>query len=737
MKHSEDALIVDSRPPAELELAAQVAPIIEQMLGDGYSVIDPETRIWTADAAEELRHRIEDNPDVSGPDQWTKLQNQLAGASRKTILLAAEIVLLRGQPDKDAKAPTRIDNIQGILALLPLPMELPMEWKQAIEARPKAGFKSARGYRGSLWKHVIWVSRFVIHLRNSHPEVQQRAAENPWQLQNLMLDLADDQADIRNALQYLAYPETFEPIASHEKKATIRDAFEPTSSNDPDPRAALDAELLSIRRELAMTRQEPFHFWSQGVQELWNPDAPRNDDSREDAEPRGIHYWVFAPGSQAHRWDEQYADGVMALEWDSLGDFSTYDGRDEIIEKLAEARANGTRPTHDANAIYEFVHELQPGDVVYAKRGQQVIVGRGVVTSHAKFDDVRRDFKNFRAVDWTHKGEWPAGITLPVKTMTDYTHKTGFIEEMEAIFGVDQDTQPSAETLPPYTEDDFLREVFLSETDYVRLRSLLQRKKNVILTGPPGVGKTFAAKRLAYSIMGEKDPSRVQTVQFHQSYSYEDFVMGFRPTGDGGFTLTRGPFYKFCDLAREDQSRDYFLIIDEINRGNVSRIFGELLMLIEGDKRGQHIRMLYNDEQFSVPANLHIIGMMNTADRSLATMDYALRRRFGFFRMRPAFGSTQFQRYLTAKNSDELDSLIDVIVALNIAITEDPALGPGFEVGHSYVVGNHFAGSGWLESVIEDELIPLIEEYWFDQPATASEWSDRLRGALDCQRQYG
>src|SRR5699024_7598761 len=168
------------------------------------------------------------------------------------------------------------------------------------------------------------------------------------------------------------------------------------------------------------------------------------------------------------------------------------------------------------------------------------------------------------------------------------------------------------------------------------LVALVQNKKNVILQGAPGVGKTYVAKRLAYSMMGEKDPNRVMMVQFHQSYTYEDFIMGFRPS-ENGFELKRGAFYKFCKLAEIDSEREYFFIIDEINRGNLSKIFGELFMLIENDKRGAELQLLYTDEKFSVPSNIYIIGMMNTADRSISILDYALCRRFPFYVMCDGF----------------------------------------------------------------------------------------------------
>ena len=196
----------------------------------------------------------------------------------------------------------------------------------------------------------------------------------------------------------------------------------------------------------------------------------------------------------------------------------------------------------------------------------------------------------------------------------------------------------------------------MSESNYNKLVSLIVKKKNVILQGPPGVGKTYVAKKLAYSIIGAEDDRRVKMIQFHQSYSYEDFIMGYRPSGEAGkFALKTGAFYDFCIDAKKDPSRDYFFIIDEINRGNLSKIFGELFMLIESDKRGEAygIQLVYsnNNEKFWIPENVHIIGLMNTADRSLAMLDYALRRRFAFYEMKPGFDTEQFKKYSNNDNN--------------------------------------------------------------------------------------
>jgi len=207
--------------------------------------------------------------------------------------------------------------------------------------------------------------------------------------------------------------------------------------------------------------------------------------------------------------------------------------------------------------------------------------------------------------------------------------------------------------------------------------------------------------------------------------------MGWRPDG-AGFILSEGPFYKFCKTANDDDERPYFFIIDEINRGNLSKIFGELLMLIEEDKRGKSIRLLYKDEQFSVPPNIHIIGMMNTADRSLAMIDYALRRRFAFYDLIPAFQSDGFIKYQERIDNSKLNSLISVVEKLNADIGRDASLGDGFRIGHSYFCANDKdIDDDWLCDVVEYELVPLLNEYWFDEPSKAEGWTRQLRGAVN------
>lgn len=301
---------------------------------------------------------------------------------------------------------------------------------------------------------------------------------------------------------------------------------------------------------------------------------------------------------------------------------------------------------------------------------------------------------------------------------------------MDIIREENQVTPIGGEELETYSKEDFLSEVYMASEKYDTLKGLLFNKKNVILQGAPGVGKTFAAARLAYSIIGAKDDSRVNLIQFHQNYSYEDFVMGYKPSGDG-FELKNGVFYEFCQKAANNPDMPYFFIIDEINRGNMSKIFGELLMLIEKDYRGKKLTLAYSGLPFSVPKNLYIIGMMNTADRSLALIDYALRRRFSFFAMEPGFNSEGFKEYLKAFDNDTFQILIEKIKELNLEIVKDPSLGNGFCIGHSYFCGQDECSDEWLQSVVEYDILPMLEEYWFDEPAKLQKWQNVLRGVFN------
>ena len=286
----------------------------------------------------------------------------------------------------------------------------------------------------------------------------------------------------------------------------------------------------------------------------------------------------------------------------------------------------------------------------------------------------------------------------------------------------------------PY--DDAHKDLFIPRSDFDRLLISIKSRKNLILQGPPGTGKTFIARRIAWCLIGRKDNVPIEMVQFHQSYAYEDFVQGYRPTDNGGFELKDGVFHRFCERARANPDTRHVFIIDEINRGNLSRIFGELLMLIEADKRSEDyaVALTYSDRRFHVPENVFILGMMNTADRSLALVDYALRRRFAFETLEPAYGTNNgraaFEKYLMDKRTDQdlVRRISDRMDKLNETIRNDEELGPGFQIGHSYFVpgDSDTPSEDWYKNIVDTQIAPLLREYWFDSPKDVQKQVDRL-----------
>tara|TARA_X000000368_G_C23050900_1_gene721361 strand:- start:1133 stop:2755 length:1623 start_codon:yes stop_codon:yes gene_type:complete len=271
-------------------------------------------------------------------------------------------------------------------------------------------------------------------------------------------------------------------------------------------------------------------------------------------------------------------------------------------------------------------------------------------------------------------------------------------------------------------EDDHYEnsdDLFLEDNEIKTIVDLLMNKKNIILQGPPGTGKTFMAKRICNKLVGSEDTLNISTIQFHQSYSYEDFIQGYRPTSSG-FELKDGIFIDICNKAKEQPHKKFFLIIDEINRGNLSKIFGELMMLIENDKRGEDysINLTYSDssENFYIPENIYLIGTMNTADRSLSIVDYALRRRFAFINIEPKFNQ-RFADFLKKQNISDptIDEIINKTSELNEIIESDESLGNGFKIGHSYFCNiQNIDEKSWLNNIFNFEIKPLLEEYWYD-----------------------
>ena len=692
------------------------------LLGQG-SVFWDDKKLWTFDNFQALSEGIPQNEQSMNS---RKLQAWLADASADAKRLATEVTWFGYLSEPYIRYSFKDRTLRDMWDWLgvdePYPEDSDLLAKVTLKGVVKTNMAPHRAYEYSFLceRMMTWYGLDFDERR--------RLIADPWQFGEWIRGARDAKSrQFPHVLCYLLFPDQYEPFTRVDKRKII-DGFLGTRS------IPIDNSLLDVRKRL---EQKDPDGEVDFLKIPWRPGAPRKATSSHPREEPDVNYdawyrerfgssrvWLMAPGRDGTRWPSFVENHVASLGWGFVGDLRGFGDADELLNAISAGSDASTQPTNTRGALWNFMERMKEDDVIVARRGKTEILGAGTVSGDYVYDESAEDHRHKRKVEWRRCDPAvsipPALAGIPSKTLTDFSGRKQWLHDMFEL--VDPALRPCDSEGTAYTIEDGLEDLFIDDDRFIRILEALRRKKNLILQGPPGTGKTFMARRLAWCLVGRKDSSPIEMVQFHQSYAYEDFVQGYRPTETGGFTLRNGVFYEFCQRAKTDGDTPHVFVIDEINRGNMSRIFGELLMLIEADKRGKEyaaaLTYSKHGERFFVPPNVYVLGMMNTADRSLAVVDYALRRRFAFEDLKPAFGSPKFVEHLVANEVDEAvaERIRDRMNGLNEKVREDPELGSGFEIGHSYFVptGPQDAADTWYEEVVKTQIAPLLREYWFE-----------------------
>lgn len=689
---------------------------VKVALGSDDSLFTPGRAVWTLRTLDELHEQFVQNPDRSGDAFEVKFERQLSGATPSAIQLAAEILYVHFLIAAKVSGQRKRDLIRLSLSWSPEEVTIPPELDAVLDegiAAPGTAFHTYRPFQ------LQFIIETVRDWKLKSAEEREALLSDPWAFKEFLFSIPLHAAQTqREALLHLVFPDTFEDIVSQDHKRRIAEAFR---DELPKPEEDVDKALLAIRQSLQGQTGGYINFYDPGLVERWRPPSEPTDQSDEAEEavvPRGA--WLVRGTDAQGRTlvDRWLSDGYVSIGWRRAGDIAPGASRKEIRARLEETQPDIQLGTTTGN-LYRFITEMKVGDLVVAPAGARIYVG--VVTSDVYWapSDDEEPLSRRRSVEWINPQQPIAreslspGAYSALRTLLTVSNLSQFADEFASRVDLAKAgvlVQGRPKLVLPDVSQEIADGLLLPRAWLQDILELLEEKRQLIFFGPPGTGKTYVAQRLAAHITSSGGTYKL--VQFHPSYAYEDFVEGYRPrqaTAGGGITfeLVPGPLRQIADAARDDPAHPYLLIIDEINRGNLAKVFGELYFLLE--YREEVVALQYSPElEFSLPSNLFVVGTMNTADRSIALVDAAMRRRFYFV---PFFPQEEpiaglLRRWLERGGKDIDPALL--LEALNEEVGDRD-----FAIGPSYFMTRRIGEVGELERIWKHAIMPLLEEQFF------------------------
>jgi len=699
---------------------------------DGGSLFTDDA-LWTKEGFDQLRRRFVDAADQTGDSFIEKLERQLQSASSDAKCLWAEMAWAYWLISMSLKPATKVGRIHTVWQWSGRP--LPDNHRLLSDEVLAGVANTGRGYTSAKWfEYCFFILAMSDWFDLSRTE-REALLDDPWRFAAWLHRIeGSDKRMFRHAILFLLFPDYFEPIVSrHHKAKIVLGLHEGTEDVDLKDHLATDKAILAIRERLEGEHSGEVDFYAPSIRASWDP--PDGGDGAAEwfrqLFPDARRVWVAnIVKGDGERWSRYLRDGVISIGWIELGDLRRFESREAIQEVVPGMGATGKSPMRSL-FLWQFCHEVGEGDVIVATASANRVLGYGIV--EGEYDYIADSWGHVRPVRWTPcepPPDLPKERRVSSKLLTDVTERMDWVR-----FALELGDLPPPNGARP-----------------------VRHALNTILYGPPGTGKTWHTVTRAVGIVEgrevsevahedrpavklrfeeHRDAGRIEMVTFHQNTTYEDFVEGIRPILSGPrerdaqptpergdavkvqYKMSRGVFRRIAERAAADPDVRFVLIIDEINRGNIARIFGELITLIEDSKRiGQHdearVMLPGSKTEFAVPANLHVLGTMNTADRSIALLDTALRRRFVFEEMMPEPFHSGVANDLDGVDCGEL------LTAMNrrIAVLLDRE----HQIGHTYLL--HVDTLPTLASTFQNRIMPLLQEYFYD------DW-EKIRAVLN------